>query len=91
MNLLEENGDESEEDLVKIEDNMCRLKFSLKANTRVGEYVSILGSTKGFGLWKDSIAHMKWNSSKNEWQFTITHPINQTFEYKYIITDKHHT
>ena len=63
----------------------------MKYETKPGETIGVLGSTKEFGCWDkydmSKAVHMKWNEG-NIW--TTKHPIMVSasyFQYKYIVIE----
>ena len=48
----------------------------------------MLGSTISLGCWKEVKAVMKWHPG-DVWKFSFVAPINKSFQYKYVLFDKH--
>ncbi|GAM83340.1 hypothetical protein ANO11243_013270 [Dothideomycetidae sp. 11243] len=66
----------------------CSVTFNEIATTSYGENVYLVGSTAQLGSWNPSnaiaLSASEYTSSNNLWFVSVSLPVEQTFQYKYI-------
>jgi len=74
---------------IRKEEPCAKVEFQVKFRTEYGQIVKIVGSALQFGSWAIAKSPaMQWNEG-DIWSATIKLPVNNIYEYKYVVVDSY--